>query len=68
LLNFIENELAIKNLQTVLHGQLIIPGNEAYESARGMWNGLIDHYPALIVRCSDADDVICAGWEPRLLT
>jgi len=60
MLNSIENELAIKNLQTLLHGQLIIPGTEAYESARGVWNGLIDPYPALIVRCSDADDVIAA--------
>ena len=60
MLNSIENELTIENLQTLLHGQLIIPGTEAYESARGVWNGAFDRHPALIVRCVDAADVIAA--------
>jgi hypothetical protein len=39
MLNFLENELNIKNLQMMLQGQLILPGDEAYESARGSGMG-----------------------------
>ena len=44
-------------LRAALHGELILPGDEAYDSARRVWNGDIDKYPAVVVRCADADDV-----------
>src|SRR5258706_1472697 len=40
-----------------LSGQLIPPGDPEYESARKLWNGMIDRYPALIVRCANRVDV-----------
>jgi len=43
-----------------LHGELISPSDESYNSARRVWNGMIDKHPALIVRCADVFDVITA--------
>jgi hypothetical protein len=43
-----------------LTGELIASGHAEYDSARGVWNGMIDRHPALIARCADADDVATA--------
>src|SRR5215467_13649545 len=43
-----------------LHGTLIRPGDDGYDSARRVWNGRIDKYPALICRCGDRSDVLRA--------
>jgi FAD/FMN-containing dehydrogenase len=43
-----------------LAGEVITPDNPTYETARRVWNGMIDKRPALIVRCADADDVATA--------
>ncbi len=40
-----------------LRGDVIAAGHPEYETARRVWNGMIDRRPALIVRCADADDV-----------
>ncbi|MFI7405690.1 FAD-binding oxidoreductase [Streptomyces sp. NPDC049541] len=40
-----------------LAGPLIRPADEAYDTARRVWNGMIDRYPALIARAADARDV-----------
>ena len=31
-------------------GQVLTPGTRGYDSARSVWNGMIDHRPKLIVR------------------
>ncbi len=41
-------------------GTLLAPGSEDYESARRVFNGMIDRRPAVIARCADADDVAIA--------
>jgi len=41
-----------------LRGVLLEPGEQAYEQARKVYNGMIDRHPALIARCVDAADVI----------
>jgi FAD/FMN-containing dehydrogenase len=41
-------------------GQLIGPGDVAYEEARRVHNGLVDKRPALIARCLGAADVAAA--------
>jgi FAD/FMN-containing dehydrogenase len=39
------------------HGQVLAPGDDAYDDARQIWNGAIDRRPALIARCTSAADV-----------
>ena len=41
-----------------LRGELLRPGDSAYEEARKVWNGLIDKRPALIARCAGVGDVV----------
>jgi FAD/FMN-containing dehydrogenase len=38
-------------------GTLFHPGDEGFDEARGVFNGMIDRRPALIARCADVDDV-----------
>jgi hypothetical protein len=48
---------AVNELQTRLPGKVILPEHSDYHEARKLWNGFIDRYPAVIVRCRDANDV-----------
>jgi len=41
-------------------GRLLTPGARGYDSARSVWNGMIDHRPALIVECASVEDVVTA--------
>lgn len=43
-----------------LRGQLLSPGDDGYDRARKLWNGMFDRRPALIARCAGAADVIRA--------
>ena len=43
-----------------LTGEVIAPGHAEYETARRLWNGMIDKRPAAIARCAGADDVAAA--------
>jgi FAD/FMN-containing dehydrogenase len=43
-----------------LKGVLIRPGHPEYNEARGVWNGMIDRYPAMIARCVGVADVVTA--------
>ncbi len=47
----------VRELRAALHGELILPEDAGYESARRTWNGAIDRRPALIIRCVNAFDV-----------
>ncbi len=38
-------------------GNLILPGDTAYETARKIWNASIDKHPAMIARCSGVADI-----------
>jgi hypothetical protein len=53
-------ESAIQEFKGSLRGELIRPGNESYDEARKVWNGMFDRRPALIARCSGTADVISA--------
>ncbi|HEU6444907.1 MAG TPA: FAD-binding oxidoreductase [Gaiellaceae bacterium] len=41
-------------------GEVIRPGDPDYDAARAVWNGMVDRYPALVVRPTGADDVVAA--------
>jgi FAD/FMN-containing dehydrogenase len=43
-----------------LSGEVIAPGHPGYETARAVWNGMIDKHPAMVARCADAADVATA--------
>jgi FAD/FMN-containing dehydrogenase len=48
----------VETLGAQIRGDVIAPGDDAYEAARRVNNGMIDRRPALIVRCVDAADVV----------
>ena len=50
----------LAKLKSDLHGELITPTDDGYESARKIWNGMIDKKPGLIVRCKDVADITAA--------
>lgn len=41
-----------------INGDLIGPGDEAYDQARSIHNGMIDRRPALVARCAGVEDVM----------
>ncbi|HEX5201507.1 MAG TPA: FAD-binding oxidoreductase [Actinoplanes sp.] len=51
-------EATLGELAQSLRGDLIRPGDEAYDEARSIWNGAHDKRPALIVRCHGVADVL----------
>jgi FAD/FMN-containing dehydrogenase len=52
------NENSINELKISLRGRVIEPGDEGYDDARKVYNGMIHKKPRLIVRCADVADVI----------
>jgi FAD/FMN-containing dehydrogenase len=62
--------LSSNPLKERLRGELLKQGDEGYETARKVYNGMIDKHPLLIARCIDEADVIAAvnfGRENGLL-
>ncbi len=55
-----DTAVSYDGLAATLHGELIRPGDAAYDDARAVYNGMIDKYPAAIARCRDTADVITA--------
>jgi FAD/FMN-containing dehydrogenase len=51
-------ESVTQKLKVSLRGELLRPGDHTYDAARKVWNGMIDHRPALIARCAGTADVI----------
>jgi hypothetical protein len=48
---------AISNLKANLRGEVILPEDRDYNEARKVYNGMIDKYPRIIVKCAHAADV-----------
>jgi FAD/FMN-containing dehydrogenase len=53
----IEAEI-VDALRATLRGEIIDRSHADYESARRVWNGLIDRRPAVIARCASTTDVV----------
>jgi FAD/FMN-containing dehydrogenase len=51
---------AVQGFVAAVRGPVIQDGDDGYDAARAIWNGLIDRKPALIVQCSGAADVVDA--------
>jgi FAD/FMN-containing dehydrogenase len=54
------DEAALQSFAAQLRGPLIQPGDASYDEARKVFNGMIDRYPQLIVRCVDVAGVIAS--------
>jgi FAD/FMN-containing dehydrogenase len=54
-------EASVQELRDALRGELLQPGDEGYDEAKGLWNGAHDDsQPAMIARCAGTADVIAA--------
>jgi FAD/FMN-containing dehydrogenase len=51
---------AVEQLRPRLRGELITPESPNYDTARRVWNGMIDKRPAAIARCAGVADVVAA--------
>lgn len=63
--------ISAEHLQARFRGELIRSGDDRYDSARKVFNAMIDKRPRLIARCVDVADVMAAvdyGRENNLLT
>jgi len=54
------NKPQLDHFQSVFRGELIQPGDQGYDNARKVYNGMIDRHPKLIAQCVDVADVIAA--------
>lgn len=54
------SQTAEERFKATFHGELIRPGDPAYDAARRVYNGMIERRPALIARCADVADVVAS--------
>ncbi len=54
------DDAVVEGFEAGLRGELLRPGDEGYEEARKLWNGMIERRPALIARVADEVDVVHA--------
>ena len=62
---------AINALNAQCRGEVLLQGDEAYDAARQIWNGMFDRKPGIIVRCVGTRDVMNAvnfARDNKLLT
>jgi FAD/FMN-containing dehydrogenase len=53
-------DAVVDEFKAGLRGRVLRPGDEAYDEARRLWNGMFDRRPDLIVRCAGTADVVRA--------
>ncbi|WP_425504355.1 hypothetical protein [Salinilacihabitans rarus] len=46
-------------------GDVLRPGDDGHDEARAIWNGMIDHRPAVILRATGTADVFADLGRPR---
>jgi len=51
---------ALNDFRSALRGQVLCPEDREYESARRIYNAMIDRRPRLIARCAGAADVVAS--------
>ena len=54
------DESSIEQFSERIRGAVLRPDDEGYDEARSVWNGMVDRYPAAVVRCAGAADVMAA--------
>src|SRR5215217_5970340 len=48
------------DLRSSFCGEVLLPGNPRYDTARRVWDPAIDRRPKLIARCTCTEDVVAA--------
>ncbi len=51
---------AVGAFRSAMRGEVLRPDNAGYDDARKVWNAMVDKRPALIARCTCAEDVAAA--------
>ena len=54
------NESTLQSFRSSLRGQVITASDQSYNEERSVYNGMINRFPALIVKCANVADVISA--------
>jgi hypothetical protein len=65
------SEADFATFRSQIRGRIILPVDGSYDEERKLYNGMIDRYPAVIVKCRDVADVIsCVNFarEKKILT
>ncbi|MDQ1641407.1 MAG: hypothetical protein QOJ90_758 [Actinomycetota bacterium] len=52
--------MARAQLRESLTGDVVLPGDSAYDTTREVWNAAVDRHPQVIVRCAGVGDVAVA--------
>jgi FAD/FMN-containing dehydrogenase len=68
--NVMVDPAGVDRLRERVRGQVATRGEPGYDEARRIWNGMIDRYPKVVVRCTGPADVVEAvhlAREQRLL-
>ena len=55
-----DHDAVVRALDGEFAGELVVPGDSQYETARRVWNGMVDRRPAVIARCAHEGDVVAA--------
>ena len=61
----------LQSFKATIRGPIISKGDHSYDEERKVYNGMIDRYPLLIVKCRDIADVLACvnfGRENNILT
>ena len=53
------SDSAVRQLaEAGLRGEVVLPGDHGYDTARAVFNGMVDRRPLAVIRPADADDVV----------
>jgi FAD/FMN-containing dehydrogenase len=50
--------MTLEQLRERVRGEIVVPGNDSYDEARAVHNGMSDRRPAAVVRAANAGDVM----------
>jgi hypothetical protein len=52
------DDMAVQRFESSLRGKLIRPGDDGYDAALVIWNGMIKRRPALVAQVAGASDIV----------
>jgi len=64
-INNVSESTVARELRAVMQGRVVLPGDDDYRKTRQIWNGAVQHQPALIAVCETSDDVQAAVRSAR---